>query len=369
MEIEQGVEATAVVSPRGEAPTRPGEKRRPRTARRILSLPYGVLPPMTHDSTLRDLPDPVRRSWRTFLERCEALRPELYRYCRYLARSPWEAEDLVQETLARAFVALAQTHQEIDDPRAWLFRVASNLWLNQVRDRREVPASTSRSTESDAATTDDPRATREAAGTLIGALAPKERAAVVLKDVFDLGLDEIAATLSVSVGAVKAALHRGRGKLEIHETAATAVAVPAVLDAFVRAFNARDLDAITSLLLDTALVEHPGLSVEYGAAVAKKGSLAGALFGKPDQAIAPAYRTGLLADAPRIELRVHRGEPLLLGYFAHEDGEAVRVISRAVVEDGLIVRLRTSMHAPEVIAEICAELGVPFRSSGYRYWW
>ncbi|GHI28032.1 hypothetical protein Shyd_94030 [Streptomyces hydrogenans] len=44
-------------------------------------------------------------------------------------------------------------------------------------------------------------------------LAPQERAAVVLKDVFDLPLKEIAAMLSTTEGAVKAALHRGRGRL------------------------------------------------------------------------------------------------------------------------------------------------------------
>lgn len=44
-------------------------------------------------------------------------------------------------------------------------------------------------------------------------LSPRERAAVLLKDAFDLGLDDIAEILSTSAGAVKAALHRGRSKL------------------------------------------------------------------------------------------------------------------------------------------------------------
>ena len=52
----------------------------------------------------------------------------------------------------------------------------------------------------------EPRATREAAGTLISWLSPRERAAVVLKDGFDLSLEEIFETLSTTAGAVKAAL-------------------------------------------------------------------------------------------------------------------------------------------------------------------
>jgi RNA polymerase sigma-70 factor (ECF subfamily) len=52
--------------------------------------------------------DALKRTWRQFLDTYEPLRPELYRYCRHLTRSPWDAEDLAQDTLARAFVTLAQ---------------------------------------------------------------------------------------------------------------------------------------------------------------------------------------------------------------------------------------------------------------------
>jgi RNA polymerase sigma-70 factor (ECF subfamily) len=137
---------------------------------------------------------------------------------------------------------------------------------------------------------------------LIALLAPQERAAVILKDVFDFSLDEIADALTTSVGAVKAALQRGRGKLVDPEPARVATAVPAVVDAFCAAFNARDIDGLTALLLDSAIVEAPGLSVEYGAQTARKGSLAGILFGDPSSdrcGIAPAYRVGALPRPPR----------------------------------------------------------------------
>src|SRR5256885_13608045 len=89
--------------------------------------------------TTPDLPLAARRSWDRFLDTCEPLRSELYRYCRYLTRSPWDAEDLAQDTLARAFVTLARMGQEPANPRAWLFRVASNLWIDEMRRRREAP--------------------------------------------------------------------------------------------------------------------------------------------------------------------------------------------------------------------------------------
>jgi len=316
----------------------------------------------------------VGQSWRGFLEACEPLRPELYRYCRYLTRSPWDADDLVQDTLARAFVTLGCLHQKLENPRAWLFRVASNVWLNRMRDRRELPHPSPLGPDvaSDGGR-GEVRATREAAGTLIGRLAPQERAAVVLKDVFDLSLEEIAEGLSTSVGAVKAALHRGRGKLNDPEAAddSTPAPVPAVLDAFCAAFNARDLNGLTALLLDTVVSEFPGLTVEYGIKAAEKGSLRGVLFGDPSGDYSPigrAFRQGLQARPPLLELRMHRGEALLLGWFLHDDGEAVRAISRVTVEGERVSRIATYMHTPEVLAEICAELQVPYRSCGYRYW-
>jgi RNA polymerase sigma-70 factor (ECF subfamily) len=196
---------------------------------------------------------------------------------------------------------------------------------------------------------------------------------VVLKDVFDLSLEEIAEGLSTSVGAVKAALHRGRGKLSEPDAPEdeVPVPVPAVLDAFCEAFNARDLKGLTALLLDTVVSEFPGLTIEYGAKTAETHSLRGVLFGDPAGQYSPigrAYRTGLQSRPPRLELRVHRGEPLLLGWFLHDDGEAVRAISRITVEGDKISRMATYMHTPEVLAEVCAELQVPYRSSGYRYW-
>ncbi|GHI27996.1 hypothetical protein Shyd_93670 [Streptomyces hydrogenans] len=45
----------------------------------------------------------------------------------------WDAEDLAQEALARAFTRAAQTHQPVERPMAWLVRIATNAYLDQVR--------------------------------------------------------------------------------------------------------------------------------------------------------------------------------------------------------------------------------------------
>src|SRR6478609_2344648 len=86
-----------------------------------------------------DLAALTRTAYRRFSEQFEPLRPELYRYCRHLSRSPWDAEDLVQDTLARALVTLAtQLKPEIENARAWLFRVATNLYIDRTRSAREL---------------------------------------------------------------------------------------------------------------------------------------------------------------------------------------------------------------------------------------
>src|SRR5262249_24825189 len=149
----------------------------------------------------------VQTAWRDFRAELEPLRPTLYRYCRHLTRSPWDAEDLVQDAFARAFATLAALQEPPRDARARMFRVASNLWIDRVRRRTPAPP------VPEGRGTIPSRDVREVAGTLLVQLSPQERAAVVLKEAFDVSLEDIADILSTSVGAVKAALHRGRGKL------------------------------------------------------------------------------------------------------------------------------------------------------------
>lgn len=303
----------------------------------------------------------VRGSWHQFLETFEELRPELYRYCRHLTRSPWDAEDLAQDVLARAFVTLGKLGAAPPNPRAWLLRVASNAWIDQQRRPHGVP-------DREPVDIVDPRETREAAGTLIARLAPQERAAVVLKDVFDLSLDDIAEVLSTTPNAIKAALHRGRGKLVDDDLVEERVPTPAALDAFVAAFAQRDLAAVAALLLDTSIVEVVGVTTEYG----KDGNIAwGMMFGSERLAIGVGvharYVQGALPAPPRREIRIHRGEPIVLAWYAHEDGEHVRAIDRVELDGEHIVRVRNYFFTPDVLAEVCAELDVPFRSNGYMF--
>jgi len=324
-------------------------------------------------SPTSELPRSLRASWHGFLETYEPLRTDLYRYCRHLTRSPWDAEDLAQDTLARAFVTLGQMGEAHRNPRAWLFRVAYHLWIDRTRRRHEELLDAD---VEDASAVVDPRRAREAAGTLLGQLSPQERAAVVLKDVFDFSLEEAADALSTTLGAVKTALHRARGKL-IEPRAVeegSRVPAPAVLDAFCAAFNAGDLDRLTALLLDQASVEVVGATTQYGPEAARRTVLHGMLFGVQRMATAdvsggiePRFMQGIVPTPPRVEVRAHRGGWVLVHFYTHDDGEAVRALTRIDVDGDRAARLQNYFFSPDLIGEVCAELGLPVKSNGYRW--
>lgn len=108
------------------------------------------------------------------------------------------------------------------------------------------------------------------------------------------------------------------------------------------------------------------MSTEYG----PQGNIAwGMMFGSErfDVGVQPRFVQGALTTPLRRELRVHRGEPIVIAWYAHADGEFVRAIDRVEVDGDHITRLRNYFFTPDVLAEVCAELGVPFRSNGYLF--
>jgi RNA polymerase sigma-70 factor (ECF subfamily) len=127
-----------------------------------------------------------------------------------------EGEDVVQDTFARAFVALDELPE--DTPlRAWLFRIAHNRALDLLRSRaiRAAEPIEAAHEVADPESPDPVEALmrREAVETAVSRFAELptvQRSVVILKDVLDQSLEEIAATLDLTVNAVKAHLARGR---------------------------------------------------------------------------------------------------------------------------------------------------------------
>jgi RNA polymerase sigma-70 factor (ECF subfamily) len=320
-------------------------------------------------SKLTELAGQAMGTWHRFAECFEPVRPQLYSFCRALTHNAWDAEDLVQDTLARGLVTLGCLFQPIENPRAWLFRVASNLWIDRQRRQREVSAAS----PPEAATPPSVPGveTRDAASTLLSRVSPQERAAIVLKEAFEFSIDDIAKMLVTTPGAVKAALHRGREKLREPPQAPVRRVSPAVLNAFCDAFNARDIDRLVTLMLDTATSEIVSIGTEYGPEQMRRsdtGSLYHSLFSPISHAVEAQFRDGDLGEAPRVELREYRGEPVVVAWYGHVEGPVVRDVVRFEMEGDRIARIRYHFFSPDVLGEVCAELGLPWRSNGYRYW-
>ena len=86
-------------------------------------------------SDLQSLAASVRAAQDAFVSAIEPHRDAFWRYCYRLTGSVWDAEDLVQESLARAFGRLSMVWQP-PQLRAYLFRIASNTWIDSRRHAR-----------------------------------------------------------------------------------------------------------------------------------------------------------------------------------------------------------------------------------------
>jgi RNA polymerase sigma factor (sigma-70 family) len=204
------------------------------------------------------------------------LRPELHRYCARLMGSVMDGEDVVQDTFARALVALDGV-REVQQLRAWLFRIAHNRALDLLRSKAihlTEPIEAANNVPDKA--TPDPAEMlmrHEAVRTAVSSfteLPILQRSVVILKDVLDEPLAEIATLLDLTVDAVKGHLTRGRARLR--EIAAAARQLPdakptsAAVARYAALFNQRDWEGLRALLADDVKLHQSTHPVRVGSA-------------------------------------------------------------------------------------------------------
>lgn len=219
---------------------------------------------MERTTTATGLQASLEVTRKQFLAAIGELRPKLHRFCTRMCGSALDGEDVVQEALAQAFYNLPSLKDQ-SRLEPWLFRIAYHKCVDLRREekrRREdtVPFEEEHEPQTTAAESElDDEPISETLAPLVGELPPKERAAVLLKDVLQYRLAEVAEVVDSTVGGVKAALHRGRVKLRVLHAAPSPVELDRrqqeLLDSYVACFNRHDWDALRQLIQADAKLE------------------------------------------------------------------------------------------------------------------
>ena len=139
--------------------------------------------------------------------------PRLRRYARALLGDRYAADDLVQDTLERAWNKF-HLWRPGSDLRAWLFTIMHNVFVNQVRSKRseiektmeELPVVAVRATQSDSLEIADvERALR--------ALPDEQREVLILVAIEEMTYDEVSRALAIPIGTVMSRLSRARERM------------------------------------------------------------------------------------------------------------------------------------------------------------
>ena len=224
------------------------------------------------------------------MEQIERHRPELTGYCYRMLGSPFEAEDAVQETMLRAWRSIDRFEGR-SALRSWLYKIATNVCLDMLsgRSRRATPMDLGPAREpivenlatrgeatwiepirddmlggADPAELTVRRETiRLAFVAALQHLPPRQRTALILCEVLRWKAGEVAELLETSTASVNSALQRARETVQTSEISAGDVGdglgepEKEFLERYVAAFEAYDMDALTSLIAEDASQSMP----------------------------------------------------------------------------------------------------------------
>jgi RNA polymerase sigma-70 factor, ECF subfamily len=227
----------------------------------------------------------------SFSAHAEPYRRELLAHCYRMTGSLHDAEDLVQETLLRAWKAYDRFEGK-SSVRTWLHRIATNTCLTALEGRQRRPLPTGLGGPSSDPTaeleerrevpwleplpdvTDDPadpsvivgsrESVRLAFVAALQHLSPRQRAVLLLRDVLQWKSAEVAAAIGTTTVAVNSLLQRARSQLEaVQPSSSDRLAAPEsteaqdLLDRYIAAFEAYDIDRLVELFTADAVWEMP----------------------------------------------------------------------------------------------------------------
>lgn len=229
-----------------------------------------------------------------FERRADPFRRELLAHCYRMVGSATEAEDLVQETMLRAWRSYDRFDDQLASFRTWLYRIATNVCLTALEGARRRPLPSglgapgvdpeqpltpafdvpwlqpipdsllSATASSDPATMVATHGSvRLAFVAAMQYLPARQRAVLILRDVLEFSALEAADILATTPAAVNSALQRARARLEHLSASEEQIEEPSspaareLVDRYIAAFESADVPAIARLLAQDAVLEMP----------------------------------------------------------------------------------------------------------------
>lgn len=293
----------------------------------------------------------IRDPWRVYLDLLNPIRPALHQYCCGLTGNVWDGEDLLQDAMIKVFSLLGKIDARLDNPKAYLIRTSTNIWIDQCRRINRERTILQEAYQTETHIEPGPETSvdvREAAYKLMQSLNPQERAAIVMKDVLDLSLDETAAILKTTIGAVKSAISRGRGSLDETRPSAHFLPTKEIVEQFTKAMADTDMDLLKSIC-DTNLTTELVGGAEINSLEESKVFFAHAHFVYPEAGF---------GENPWWKVVEYKGAFMVLGFRTIDDKEGLNEVHRLEVSNDRITKIRCYCWCPDTLRAIGKEFGV-----------
>ncbi len=307
-----------------------------------------------------------------FARLSEPFRHELVVYCYRMLGSVHDAEDLVQEVYLRAW----RSHTQFEGRaslRTWLYRIATNACLNALQhsSRRVLPSGLGQASDTpDASMTpntevpwleplpdrligtlpDDPAAVvafragiRLALIAALQHLPARQRAVLLLRETLGMSTAQIAEQLGMTAAAVNSSLQRARTRLDTLAPASEEIAEPAdpdrraLLDRYAKAFERADVDALTRLFTEDAIVEMPPAPEWFTGRAALTRFF--------------THRFGLRTTRIRLVPTSANGQPAFVAYRQHDDGTCEAAHAHVLTLAGTRVSRATAFNDNDGLVE------------------
>lgn len=276
----------------------------------------------------------------------------LWNYCMKLTGSPWDAEDLLQETLLKAFSSLSRVKQAMN-PKSYLFRIATNTWVDSFR-KNNVETEEFISEELYEVQTVDFGDVYEAIETLVLILPPKQTAVLLLVDIYKFTSSETAEIIGSTEGAVYSLLNRARNNIrklhnhKVEESLKNKILSreqSQVINQYMDAFVKGDFQTIGTLLAEYATNEVVGRGMDIGKVQIRKNSMGDWASGGSKQALSS-------------KLITLWGKPAIIYTKETEVGPILWDITTVEIEDGYIAHHKSYYFCKEFLSSAAKELQI-----------